>query len=307
MSNKILFLYFNKKHKEELSKCENIIKALFRKFRKSVVFSYMEIDTSHSCREAFKSLLYKELERNHAVMIKGDYEVFAAEDVFFRDILPFSVAEYYTAGKVLCYPASEKQSEVTEDFVSENRRTALKDMQKAVEVSINLAQSRKKSLLICTGQESLTDENLFRSLQDMTNKSTHIKTEHISPDEIISLCIKTVPSFDVVLSTEEIAKLVGMHLNSGNRICSGFSVFHTDKGMVHMSKTTFYEEMGNSHYASVLLTFSNIVGGIKDMKGAADWLRKAVATAFETYASTSFEEFADKVISEIQKPMRIKK
>ena len=46
-------------------------------------------------------------------------------------------------------------------IITEN---GIKDMQKAAEVSISLAQNRKKSLLICTNQEHLTDKNLFRNL-----------------------------------------------------------------------------------------------------------------------------------------------
>ena len=307
MSNKILFLYFNKKHKDELLKCENILKALFRKFRKSVVFSYIGIDTSLSCREAFKSLLYKELEMNHAVMIKGDYESFPEEDIFFRDILPYCVGEYHSSGKILCFPASEKVTEITDEYASETHKTTFANMEKAADSSIKLAQSRKKTLLVCTQQECLTNNELFRSLQDQKGKSVHIKIEHISLEKMISLCLKTIPEFDMVLSTEEIAKLIGMHLDSGSRICSGFSVFHTDKGCVHICKTNPYEEMDNSHYASILLTFAHMIESMNEMKGASDWLRKAVATVFETHAVSSFEEFSEKVISEIEKPMRIRK
>ena len=71
-----------------------------------------------------------------------------------------------------------------------------------------------------------------------------------------------------------------------------------------MSKTTPYEEMGNSHFASVLLTFAHMLESELDMKNAAEWLRKSVAVTFETHSFTGFEEFSQKLISEIQKPMR---
>ena len=304
MSSKILFLYFNKKHKAELLKCESIIKSLFRKFRKSVVFTYVEIDTSLSCRDAFKDLIYKEIENSHAVLLKGDYESFNEEEIFFRDILPFSVAEYHSAGKVLFYPRTDKRTDISEDFITDVYSTSLENIQKATEICIKAVQNRKHTLSVCTQSENSTDTQLFQSLEDVNDKSLHINTEHISLEEIISLCIKTVPSFDVVLSREEVARLIGMHLDSGSRICSGFSVFHTEKGSVNMSKTTPGEEIDNSHFASVLLTFAHLIESELDMKNVAQWLRKSVAEAFETHSFTSFDEFSKKVVSEIQKPMR---
>lgn len=304
MSNKILFLYFKQKHKTELMKCESIIKVLFRKFRKSVVFSYMQIDTSSSCREAFMKVLFEEINRHHAVLIKGDTESFSEERTLFKEILELKASEHHTLGKVICFPAVEKTFKSSDNSVSEIYTASMENLNYAAELSVKLSRSRKHLLTICTKPENIVDTTLFHAVEDACNKSMHINSEHISFDRMIYLCTKTVPSFDTVLATEEISKVISAHLDASARICSGHTVLHTERGKFYMSRTSFAEEMSNAHFASVLLTFSEILYEEFNMKNACDWLRKAVATSFETHAFTPFDEFSDKVISEIQKPMR---
>ena len=48
MSSKFLFLYNTPMQRAELIKCEKVIKALFRKFRKSAVFTYLHVDPEGS-------------------------------------------------------------------------------------------------------------------------------------------------------------------------------------------------------------------------------------------------------------------
>ncbi len=304
MSSKILFLYFKQKHKTELLKCENIIKALFRKFRKSVVFSYMQIDISPTCREAFEKLLFSEISRHHAIMIKGDTEIFSEEEIFLKEILKLKASEYHTAGKVICYPTSKKAVEISDTSVREICTVSLEHLKYSAELSLKLSQSRKHLLTICTRPEKSIDASLFHAFQDAYDISMHINTENIPFDEMISLCTKTVPSFDTVLVTEEVAKVISSHLDSSARICSGHTILHTDNGKFHMSRTSGTEEISNARFASVLLTVSEILSKNFNMTNASDWFKKAVATAFETHAFSSFEDFSDKVIFEIQKPMR---
>ena len=53
-------------------KCEKVLKAVFRKFRKSAVLSYLQADLSASCIHLFKEKLYEEIQKNDAVFISGD-------------------------------------------------------------------------------------------------------------------------------------------------------------------------------------------------------------------------------------------
>ena len=307
VSKKILFLYFTPRHKSELILCEKAFRSVFRKFRKSVLFSYMQIDISPTCRDSFKEILFNEISRHDAVVINSDRSTSRENEIFTKEILGLFAAENHINGKVMCYPSSCYTSEMGKESVLQTQKTDFESIRKASSLSISLAKERKHSLTTCTNMHFGSDKRLFSELQRLSDKSLHISSEHLTLDEMIFLCMRAVPSFDVMLSTEETANIVAMHLAAPKKAYAGYLILHTKRGRVYLRQSFPHEEMSNAHLASVLTAFSAALENELEMKSAAQWFRKSVATVFETHAYVSENEFLDKVISEAEKPMRNRK
>ena len=304
MSKKILLLYFTPKQKTELKMCEAAFKAIFRKFRKSALFSYMQIDTSLTCRDSFKEILFNEINRHDAVLINGGNSTGYEEEIFTKEILCLLATENHINGKVICYPPSYYTAENENRDICEIAKTYSEGLRAAASLSLHFAKERKQNLTICTRKGFATDKNLFDELQKLCTKAVHISTEHLSLDEMVFLCMRAIPSFDTVVSTEQTAKIILMHLAALAKVPTGYLLLHT-KGERAYSRQSFpHEEMSNAPISSILMAFSAILENEFKMKSASHWLRKSVATAFETHAYVPRDEFLNKVISEAEKPMR---
>lgn len=307
MSKKILLLYFTPKQKAEFKMCENTFKTVFRKFRKSVLFSYMQIDTSPSCRDLFEEILFNEINRHDAVLINGGSSTNNEEEIFTKEILCLLATESHLNGKIMCYPPSYYTAENEDGVVCETQKTYSDELRRACELSLQLAKERKHKLTVCTRRDFVLEKSLFCEFQNLSSKAIHIYPEHLSLDEMVFLCMKAIPSFDVVLSTEPTAKIISMHMAALTKIPTGFSLLYTKNGRVYLRQSFPHEEMSNAPIASLLMAFSAILENEFKMKSASHWLRKAVATAFETHACVPHDEFLNKVIFETEKPMRSSK
>ncbi len=307
MSKKILFLYFTPKHKAEIEICEEAFKTVFRKFRKSVLFSYMQIDTSLTCRDSFKEILFNEMSHHDAVLINGGNGTVYEEKVFTKEILGLFAIENHLSGKVICYPPSYCTSENENGNISETRKIYCEGLKTATELSLQLAKERKHNITVCSNTDFFPDKSLLSEFQNSYKKALHICSELLTLDEMIFLCMRTIPSFDVVLSTESTAKIIAMHLAALMKSPTGYFLLHTKNGRVYLRQAFPHEEMSNAPIASVLMVFSAMLENELEMKSAAQWLRKSVATVFETHAYVPQNEFLNKVISETEKPMRSNK
>lgn len=306
MSKKILFIYFTLKQKHELKLCEKVFKATFRKFRESVLFSYMGVDTSPSCRDSFGEMLFNKIQCHDAVLIGGK-GASSEEEILTKEILELSATENHLGGNVICYGASHTVTENKDGFVTQTHKTSIENFRSASKAGLELAKRHKHHLVICTDNESKADKPLSEELLSLSGKELHIQSEHISFDEIISLCMGTIMSFGVILTTEQYAKIIAIHLNSQRKAPSGHLLLHTTNGHIYQRQVCAYEEMSNAPLASLLMAFSALIENEFSMNSAADWLRKAVLTVFETHAVTPRDEFLEKIISEIEKPMRNRK
>lgn len=304
MSKKILFLYFSPGHKAELSECETVFKAIFRKFRKSVLFSYLQTDSSLSCRELVKKALFNEFNRCDAVLFNGDKEACVEEEEFSKDALGLFATEQHIKGRVICFPAASLTAAYENGCITETQTTYRSSLQKAAELSVSLAKRRRHKLTICTQAESRADNLLLREVEYALGSEPHIRAEHIAFDEMVSHCMNTIPSFDVVLTTEQSAKIIAMHLRSLQKAPTGYLLRHTENARIYCRQLSPHEEMTAARAASILLAFSALLENELGMKSAADWLRRSVSLAFEQYAAAPKNEFLARVIFEINKPMR---
>ena len=301
MSSKFLFLYNTPMQKAELIKCEKVIKALFRKFRKSAVFTYLQMDTSPCCIDSFRSIIFDEFQKSDAVFIDSDISK------RMKDILGEYAKVHFLKSCAICHPSSSVCVEEQEKAVSFIHILSRENIDKAVEIAIDLTQKRKKKLTGCNDED--TGPFLEEALKNAFNKSMHIEKEYLFFDEALFMCMNTVPQFDVVLATEQTAKILQMHIGYTGGFCSaptpdGYSVIYTDNGKVYTRQTLPYEQMNNTLLFSSLLAFSAILERELSMKSAADWLKRASSLSFETHKNALADDFINRVISEIDKPMR---
>lgn len=301
MSSKFLFLYNTPMQRAELIKCEKVVKALFRKFRKSAVFTYLQTDTSPYCIDAFRSMLTDEIQKSDAVFIVSDISK------QMKNILGEYAEVHFSKSCAICCPSSSVCVEEKEDEIICTHILNRENINKAVEIAIDLSLKRKKKLTVCIDEDAGTF--IEEALANAYNKSMHIEKQHLSFDEALFTCMNTIPQFDVVLTTEQASKILQMHIGYTGGFCSspfpdGYSVIYTDKGKVYTRQTLPYEQMNNTVLFSSLLTFSAILETELSMKNAADWLRRASSLSFETHRNAEEDDFINRVISEIEKPMR---
>ena len=303
MSNKILFLYINSRQKVEFEKCEKVLKAVFRKFRKSAVLSYLQADLSASCIHLFKEKLYEEIQKNDAVFISGDIP---REDksVILQKLLEEYAEAHFMKGCVICHPPSSFAVAECDGKVVCTHTVKSEDFSKAVNVANSLSLKRKRRLTVCT--EESTGKFLEKAVFESFDKSLHIEKEKLSFEEALLICMNSVPAFDVVITTEQSTNAMKMHIGFAGASCipDGYSVIYTEKGNVYTRHTFPYEQMDNTPLFSALIAFSSMLENEFSMTNAAEWLKKAATVSFETHRRAEADDYITKVISEIEKPMR---
>lgn len=285
----------------ELIKCEKVIKALFRKFRKSAVFTYLQTDTSPCCINAFRCVIFNEFQKSDAVFIVSDI----SKQI--KDILGEYAEVQFLKSCAICYPSPSICIEEQENEVRLIQTLNRENISKSVEIAINLSLAGKKKLTVCS--EESTSPFLEEALRNSFNKSTHIEREYFNFDEALFTCMNTIPQFDVVLATKQTAEILQMHIGytggfSSSPAPDGYSVIYTDNGRVYTRQSFPYEQMDNTVLFSSLLAFSAILERELSMKSAADWLKRASSLSFETHKNAEEDDFINRVIWEIEKPMR---
>lgn len=304
MSKRIVFLYCTQKNREDISLYESVIRALLRKFRQSPLFSYLQIDTSPLCRDKMCNLIHDETSRRGAIFLESDKQnVFPCMDLL-KDTFGVFASSYHISGRSVCYP--EQELEIKDDTETVAYTTAYKkeNIKKVAKFSLEMAKKQRHSLSVCLMPTNKMDAVFLGEVEIILGKEKRILSELVTLDEMISLCMKTVPSFDVVLTTKEYAELIAMHLYSMPDIPSGYIVSHGEKHKVYRRKIMPYEEITNLHHLSSLLSIAAIFENEFEMKGAANWLRRALSVAFEKESGGRAEDFVKSVIKEIETPIR---
>ena len=305
MSKRFVFLYCTQKDKEILLQYESVIRALLRKFRKSALFSYLQIDPSPSCRSQMIKRLEEETSRSGAIFLESDEQNASMCEELLKSTFDFYASAHYVSGRAICYPEHKEDFvQVKENDISHTFRYDKENINKTTTLSLDTAKSRKHSLSLCLNQASRLDSAFLEEAQKNFGKAKHIAIEYIPLEEMISLCVNTIPSFDVVLTLKEYAPIITMHLNSMPDVPTGYIVNHGEKHMVYRRQILPHEEIGNIHHISSLLAIAAIFEDEFRMKSVADWLRRALSLAFTNEVGATSRDFLKSVISEIQTPIR---
>ncbi len=265
------------------------------------MFTYLQTDTSPCCIDAFSSMLTDEFQKDDAVFISSDISK------QMKDILGEYAEVHFLKGCAICHPSSLIYTEKQENEICFTHTLNRENISKAVEIAIDLSLKRKKKLTVCNVED--TGPFIEEALTNAFDKSIHIEKEYLSFDEALFTCMNTIPQFDVVLTAEQAAKILKMHIGYTGGFCSsaipdGYSVIYTDKGKVYTRQALPYEQMNSTVLFSFLLAFSAILEKELSMKSAADWLKRASSLSFETHRNAQEDDFINKVILEIEKPMR---
>ena len=304
MSKRIVFLYCTQKNKENLLQYETVIRALLRKFRRSALFSYLQMDPSPACCEKMTSLLRNEMSRSGSIFLECDEQNASACTDLLKNVFGFYAVSHHISGRTLCYPEQVEKTQKCDEEIIRTTTCKKDDMCRAIELSIAMAKAKKHCLYMCLGQSNGVDYTLLDETQIKLGKEKHLSFEYFSLDEMISLCVKTVPPFDTVLTSKECASLIAMHLNSMPDIPSGYIVNHGESHNIYKRQILPLEEMSNLHHFSSLLAIAALFENEFKMKNAADWLRRALSLAFMKESGGTSRDFMKSVTDEINAPIR---
>lgn len=284
--------------------CQTVFKAILRKFRKSAIFSYMQLDLSPASRSVLKSALQKKFEVSDAVIWHTDDKTFSMEEAFAKEALGLYAAEHYTAGQCVIYATEQKTAVFNDGKLCETTTCDTDRIKAAVSLAVKAATCRKRSLVMCTDTRSMADNILFREFEYSLGKEKHIDARHISLNELVWQSMRRIPSCDVILTTESAANIIAMHLCSAMWIPTGYVLWHTDKVCIYRREIHPYESLKITAPASILMSFSAVLENEFCHRGAADWLRRSVSLALEKNIISGYSDFLNDVIDRINKPIR---
>lgn len=304
MSKRILFLYSDLKYKGLISECEAVIKAVLRKFRKSVIFSYHYVDLAPSVSKKSAADIFSEAEKSDAVIWQSGKDSYYKERIFATDTLGIFAQEQFIGGRCICSPLPKIFISKDEENISVRTDISPDNIRKTVALAQLRAGMRKHSLLLCTDEESSRDSLILREFENSLDKAKSITASYQNFDEIVLESIYKIPAFDVLLTTEESARIITLNLSSLQRVPSGSILWHGEKLHIYRREILPHEDMNNSSYASFLLTCADALSNDLNEKSAGDWLRRSSSLALEQYGYADHGDFLKEVIRQINMPIR---
>lgn len=305
MNKRVLLLYFNSEQKAELMCCEGIFKALFRKFRTSVSFEYLLLDTSPTCRKQMSKLLCEKISRNDSCLLCTDKELSYKESDFLYDITGHHSTMYQSMGISVFFPFERKQCHTQEDYVNETVSSKTEEIKRCITLCTDYALTKKKTVFVCTDKNGI-DEILFDEFQRVASNHRYLDARHMSRSEIIWHSAKYISQPCVIFANKSIADIVLMHTLAPQGLPSGYTLFHTERGKIY---TNLYTPFSFENCLSTRLTVLAFAALIEDelgMKNAAFWLRQSISSVFSKFICKTRAELAEKTILAINEPMRKK-
>ena len=204
MNKRILFLYSLPKQKSQILRCEAAFKAILRKFRQTGIFSYLQIDTSPTCREKMVEILKSSIKISNAVIFYGDIQSANQDALFIKEVFGEVTQERFLAGRCICSPLCDEISSIKDDAISESTVYHLSQIKKAVSLAVSEAKKKKHNLTVCTQSESGASRLIFREFEYALGKERNISASHIDFDEMLLCSMGHYPFPDVVLTTQAI-------------------------------------------------------------------------------------------------------
>ena len=305
MNKRILLLYFNKEQKAELMCCEGIFKALFRKFRASVSFDYLELDPSPVCRRQMSALLSEKISQSDACLLCTDRELSDKESDFLYESAGHHSTMYQSMGTSVFFPFERKECSTEEELVNETISLRTDDIKKCITLCTDYALEKEKAAFVCTNSSG-ADEILFEEFVRISSKHRYLDVSHMSRSEIIWHSAKYISQPCVIFTSKSIADIVLMHTIAPQNVPGGYTLFHTVCGKIYTNLYTPFSFESCLNMRLTVLAFAALTEDELKMKNAAFLLRKSVSSAFSEFDCKTRDELAEKTILAINKPMRKK-
>ncbi len=302
VNKEILFLYENISHKNTLLLCEEVIKSVLRKFRKSASITYRQIDFSESCREKIKKILKNDVSRCDGVLYYSDKN--AEETEFFNDCFNVYTVQYLSGNHSIISPAVSTEVKKVDDAITKTISTKAGDIEKAVSLALNFSKERSKRIIICTDSKDVSDRLFCKEVENHLANTREYEITHFEFDELIYTFTKRIPALDAILCPPDKASCIKMHINSLNKFPLSYNILHAEACRIYKRDIFPYEEFSNLSYASLLISAENLLEKELGFKSAGMHLKKAVRLAVEKCYSESIDEFQAEVIRNINTPIR---
>ena len=301
--NNILILYTDPNEKSDLVLSSQALKAVFRKFRKSISVSLLNIDLSPSCRSEVKKLIESDAAKADCIMFCGKQNELNEETLFLKDCFKTHSAQYFSSGKCICYPVTTYSVKESEGIIDTVSHTDISAVEKAAALAINSA-SFAKELLICTDTEKDSDKFIYNEFINSMASARGFSVEHFDFAKMLSVLSEKIPSCNVILTVQDIARILAMHINALNKFPTGYSVFHGDKVRIYKKAFLPCEDFSNISYASLLIGCAGMIENELGFKNISIQLRKAVTRSLEKCAFESKHDFQRHLLIEINSPIR---
>lgn len=304
--NKILFLYTDPAEKSELTLASEILRAVFRKFRKNAEISLFNIDLSPTCRDKVKKLVCEKVSSAEGVMFCGKKNCTDEEIALFSDCFGIHSFQYFSSGKSILFPIVLRSSLLKEGIIEESLKTDISAIEKTVNLAINAAM-KKKELLLCTDSEKEADRMIYNEFLNSMGNAQNINSEHLDFNEMIPVLATKSPSADTILTTRDNARIIALHINALNKFPAGYSVYHADAVRIYTKESIPFPQFSNLSYAGLLIALGSMLENELGYRNIGFHLRKSVSQTLEKCCYESSSDFQKHLFIEITKPIRHRK
>lgn len=304
--NKILFLYSDISERKILSLCEDALKSVLRKFRKSADIRILQLDFSHSCHKEMKNFLLKNIGESQCALFSGNIKSLL-EKAAFRDLFGIYAAQHFSSGKCILTPVTSKVVVKNDTEVTFINKSCFSTFQKTAELATSSAHKGRTEFLLCTDSSSEYDKIFYDEISTVLASRRGFNTEYIDFEEMILYLTKEIPVQDFIICTEEKSSIISAHINSRNKFAIEYTVFHSDFVNIYKGGNRFLHTHTPHSYASILIALASMLEKELGLKNAGAYLRRTTALTFETHNSESIDSFQKQLMHTISIPIKKRK
>ena len=286
MTNRILVIYENLKEKESFKLCEKAVRALFKRFRKSVSFSYISSDIF----SLKNSLSLLENENADAIVCCMHAE---NKNTISKSIGAF-IRIHDISGHKVIVPFMGINFEAGEKALSGSFCLERETLEKAICEAISLSETGTREILVCTSPLFPSANNfLFDIYEDTLKNHPSITSSRITLPEVLwgGVNLSGVTLTDTYSEENVVLGLYKRQLQK------------TEYLLVKGDRLRFYcperlpdDEIGNLRLSLMLSMFAGLIENELGLKNLSDWLKRAIVLALLKSPLSSSEEFIGSVI-----------
>jgi len=301
VSNRIL-LFSQSPHEGFLKLYEGILKAVFRKFRKTVIFSRLPY-VSVQEKKAYR-IVKEEIERCDGILgACGDLSEECASAVL-EASKPY--AKFHCCGrKAVISPVMGEEEKKEDRCVYAIKSLEYKNAENTVKAMIK-SLKRKDATVVTDSGESPVNKMISSIAEEICLKTADIKLQKMSMEEIMWQC-KNIESFPDVFITGENERAATAFMCSLRPSLGGYIRYEGEKKSLYTAEKLPFSEITGSAALSAAMACAAMLENELEMQSAAEWLRRAAAISWEKCENPGEEAFLNEIITHINEKMRNRK